>query len=130
MTGGLHQVLVRARPVLIQQTVESLLVDAGLRELHLKYSAVIGCQEECCLLIGCYLGVFPVRGVHDGCAANFCDFLAVSVKTPATNLVAANHILDEQHSVTEPENQRKEMLSRPSLWMVNLCFEEQKSSDI
>ena len=107
MTGGLHQVLVRSRPVLIQQTVQSLLVDAGLRKLHLKYKDVIGRQEKWWFLIGCYLGVFPVRGVHYGCAANLCDFLAVAVKTPATNLVAANHILDEQHSVTEPEHREK-----------------------
>ena len=97
MTGGLHEVLVRPSPVLVQETVESLLVDARLRELH--------------------LGVLPVRSVHGSCTANLRDFFSVAVKAPATNLVAADHILDEKHPITEPETEKR-VLNGTRLWLV------------
>ena len=46
----LHELLVRPVPVLVEEAIESLLIDPGLWELH--------------------LGVLAVGGVYDGGAAN------------------------------------------------------------
>ena len=43
------------------------------------------------------LGILPVRGINDGCAAHLGDPLSVTVKGPATNLVGSDDIFNEQN---------------------------------
>jgi len=51
------------------------------------------------------LGVLLVRAVHDGRATHFGNLLPVAVVRPAADLLAADHVLDEQDATVETQRQ-------------------------
>ena len=57
-----------------------------------------------------YLGVFLVRRIHDGRAADLCHLLPPAVERPHADLIGGRHVLDEEHPVAEPETQLVEHL--------------------
>ena len=49
--------------------------------------------------------MFFVRAVDDGRTADFGNLLPVSIVRPAADLLAANHVLDEQDPAVEAQRQ-------------------------
>jgi len=49
--------------------------------------------------------VLLVRAVHDGRATHFSNLLPVAVVRPAADLLAADHVLDEQDATVETQRQ-------------------------
>lgn len=49
------------------------------------------------------LGVLLVGAINDRRAADFGDLLSVSVVRPAADLLAANHVLDEDDAAVETQ---------------------------
>lgn len=88
----LQKGIVRASPVLglIQEDVESLLVDPGLRELN--------------------LGLLLLCGINDGGAADLSNLASLAVERPAADLVP-DDVLDEQHAAVEAQGELVEQLN-------------------
>ena len=51
--------------------------------------------------IACFLCVLPIRGVHDGGAADLGNLLAMAVEAPTADLVTSDYIFDKEDTVAE-----------------------------
>ena len=48
-----------------------------------------------------YLSIFSISSINYGCTTNFSDAFAMAIKTPTTNFIGPNDVLDKQNSVAK-----------------------------
>lgn len=107
---GLQEGVVRQRHGLVEQGVQSLLVDPSFGKLHLR-------EEETAAFdtvwiprsTSPHLGLLLLSGVHDGGAADLGQLAALTVEGPAANLIP-DHVFDEEDAAVEAERQPVEQL--------------------
>lgn len=130
---GLQQGVVWQRLGLVEQGVQSLLVDPGFWKLHLRgggggnYPAgelrldsnikatskqqTPGVNDDASQTrsSSAHLGLLLLSGVHNGGAADLGQLASLPVERPAANLIP-DHVFDEEDAAVEAERQPVEQL--------------------
>lgn len=76
---------------------------------------------------GLYLCLLLLSSINNGCAADFCQFTALSVKGPAADLVS-NDIFNEEYTTTVAQGQLLKQLDILEQVVIRVAFEEDKTN--